>query len=166
MQAKLRDSGRCVLTGYSIVEVAHIYPYCLLDGARDIGTGTTNVWSMLNNFFTPAQVQKWRESIFPNGNSQMGVETAENMITLSKHAHELWNMGGFALKPIYIQGDKKRLIMQFFWQARHEDLINEPLKFTTLPRSTRGLISYQDDYYLPVTVPPNVPCSLGGFKIH
>src|SRR5947209_14710087 len=57
---------------------------------------------------------------FPNPNHpDTGIEACYNLITLSAEAHWHWNNGLFALKPLEISDDKKKLTVQFFWQPQY-----------------------------------------------
>jgi hypothetical protein len=55
-------------------------------------------------------VQAWYDAIFPQG-----PDVCQNLICLSPNAHAYWERAYFALKPIRLSDDKKRLDVQFFW---------------------------------------------------
>jgi hypothetical protein len=95
---------------------------------------------MLRNFWPEQKIAAWEAEVFPNGSSEMGVETAANMITLCPNAHEYWNKGAFALKPISVSDDNTTLTIQFFWQAKHEQ-IESTVNLLTMPPCTRDLDS-------------------------
>jgi hypothetical protein len=61
-------------------------------------------------FWSKEHVDAWYSTIFPHG-----TEVSQNHICLALHAHGYWIRAYFALKPIRISDDKKRLDVQFFW---------------------------------------------------
>jgi hypothetical protein len=61
-------------------------------------------------FWSKERVDAWYNAIFP-----LGTEVCRNFICLAPHAHAYWERAYFALKPIRISDDKKRLDIQFFW---------------------------------------------------
>ncbi|KAF2191183.1 hypothetical protein K469DRAFT_720172, partial [Zopfia rhizophila CBS 207.26] len=52
----------------------------------------------------------WYNAIFP-----FGTEVCQNLVCLCPNAHAYWGKAYFALKPIRMSDDKKRLDVQFFW---------------------------------------------------
>src|SRR5437763_1421022 len=89
-------------------------------------------WDLLRLFWEREQIAKWRSTIFPDSQNS-GVERCFNLISLVSHAHEMWNRGLFALKPLELSRDRKKLTVQFFWQVpgNYEmgsriDLLTEP----------------------------------------
>jgi hypothetical protein len=69
-------------------------------------------WDVLKMFWSTERVDAWYDAIFSNPNK---TEVCQNLICLAPHAHAYWDRGYFALKPIKISDDKKRLDIQFFW---------------------------------------------------
>ncbi|TVY44304.1 hypothetical protein LOCC1_G005056 [Lachnellula occidentalis] len=136
--AAQRDSYRCVLTGQPSIDVAHIYPFCLIKEESDAFGTRHSFWDMLRNFWPEEKVAAWEAEIFPNGTNDLGIETARNLITLSKDAHNMWNRGAFALKPISVSDDNTTLTIQLFWQARLED-IKATMNLLATPQSTKDL---------------------------
>jgi len=61
-------------------------------------------------FWSKERVDAWYNAIFP-----LGTEVCQNLICLAPHAHAYWERAYFALKPIRMSDDKKRLDIQFFW---------------------------------------------------
>jgi len=61
-------------------------------------------------FWSKERVDAWYNAIFP-----LGTEVCQNLICLCPNAHAYWGRAYFALKPIRISDDKKRLDIQFFW---------------------------------------------------
>ena len=129
-----------VLTGTRAIQVAHIYPFCLLTKEEDTFGKRHVFWRMLRNFWPEEKITTWEAAILPDGPGECGLETARNMITLSADAHILWNEGAFALKPISVSEDNTTLTIQFFWQAKHP-LVMPTINLTTIPLSTRNLES-------------------------
>jgi hypothetical protein len=118
----------------------------------------TSFWWLLNVFWTEDRVTEWRNKIFPDPNHpDTGFEACFNLISLSPSAHWHWNKGRFALKPLEMSDDKKKLIVQFFWQPQYShgnmdlvDLLEEPLssrdlRFTEKEGIKYLLARYQDD---------------------
>ncbi|KAG0647510.1 hypothetical protein D0Z07_6508 [Hyphodiscus hymeniophilus] len=140
--AARRDNSRCVLTGTgaSGIDVAHIYPFCLLSKEEDTFGKRHMFWRMLRMFWPDDKITAWEAVIFPDGPEERGLETPSNMITLSAQVHGLWNAGQFALKPISVSEDNTTLTIQFFWQAKHP-LVMPTINLTTTPLSTRNLDS-------------------------
>jgi hypothetical protein len=76
-------------------------------------------WKLLSFFFEPDRFQQWRREIFPDPTDpEKGADGPQNMIYLSKSAHDLWARGAFALRPISQSDDLKELTIQFYWQPR------------------------------------------------
>jgi hypothetical protein len=61
-------------------------------------------------FWSQERVNAWYNAIFPTG-----TEICQNLISLCPHTHAYWDRAYFALKPIRISDDKKRLDVQLFW---------------------------------------------------
>lgn len=122
------------------MEVAHIYPFCLLKKEEDTFGKRHFFWRMLRNFWPEEKITTWEEAIFVHGTEECGLETSRNMITLSRDAHMAWNEGAFALKPISVSEDNATLTIQFFWQTKHP-LVMPTINLTTVPLSTRNLDS-------------------------
>lgn len=121
---KARDDQRCILTKMALPEVAHIFPYSMLDQAgQKPGNASLNVgsdfWKLLNLFWDSDRIQRWKIKIFPNlEHPHTGVQACFNLICLSPNAHTMWSRGIFALKPLEISDDQTSLAVQFFWQPR------------------------------------------------
>ncbi|KAH7317338.1 hypothetical protein BKA65DRAFT_483571 [Rhexocercosporidium sp. MPI-PUGE-AT-0058] len=143
--AEKRDNSRCVLTGTTATDVAHIYPFCLLKKEEDTFGIRHFFWRILRNFWPEEKITTWEAAIFPDGTEERGLETCRNMITISADAHKLWNKGAFALKPISVSEDNTTLTIQFFWQAKHA-LVMPIVNLTTIPMSTRNLDSNDGAY--------------------
>jgi hypothetical protein len=97
-------------------------------------------WSLLYLFWDEDRVEKWRRTIFPNSqNPDVGVERCFNLISLAPHAHDMWNRGLFALKPLELSPDRKKLTVQFFWQVLGGYKIKSRIDLLTEPASSEGL---------------------------
>ncbi|KAF7946224.1 hypothetical protein EAE96_009226 [Botrytis aclada] len=137
--ARDRDHHCCVLTSDSVIEVAHIYPFCRISTLEENIFGTRHMfWEYLKNFWSGEKVAAWEAEIFPRGLSDIGDERVDNRIILSKTAHVQWNRGAFALKPISISGENTVLKVQFFWQKKQTD-IRPTMNLMTTPTSTENL---------------------------
>jgi hypothetical protein len=129
----------CVLTGSDIVEVAHIYPFSQLRYPEEDTFGARHIfWDHLKDFWPEEKVATWVAQLFPRGLCGIGDERVDNRITLSSFAHDLWNGGAFALKPVSMSDDKTALTVQFFWQKRQANT-KPAMSLLTTPYSTRGL---------------------------
>ncbi|TVY91923.1 hypothetical protein LAWI1_G004437 [Lachnellula willkommii] len=139
--AEQRDGYCCVLTGQPSIDDAHIFPFCMIQKEERDAFGTRHsFWHMLKNFWPKEKVAAWEAEIFPLGTHGSGIETARNLITISKDTHNLWNRGAFALKPISKSEDDTALIIQFFWQSKQKD-IQPTMNLLTTPHSTKDLDS-------------------------
>jgi len=70
-------------------------------------------WNTLRQFWSEERVDAWYNAIFPRG-----TEACHNLMCLTRSAHKYWRDALFALKPIGLSDDRKRLDMQFFWLAK------------------------------------------------
>jgi hypothetical protein len=103
-------------------------------------------WGLLRLFWDRDRVEKWRRTIFPN--SDVGVERYFNLISLTPTAHNMWNKGLFALKPLKLSRDRKKLTVQFFWQVPGGHKIKSRIDLLTEPASSKGLDFVGDGYFL------------------
>ena len=100
----------------------------------------TSFWRLLKIFWTKDHVDEWRNKIFPDpDNPDTGAEACFNLISLSPSAHLHWNKGRFALKPLEISGDKKKLTVQFFWQPQYSHGSKDPIDLLEEPLSSKDL---------------------------
>jgi HNH endonuclease len=121
-----------VLTRNAISEVAHIYPY----SRSATGSLRLNFWDILKRFWSVGRIRKWRNVIFPDDSPDKGVETCYNHICLSPDAHAYWTKAYFALKPIQLSEDKKRLDVEFHWMPRYK--YSSKVDILTSPESSEG----------------------------
>lgn len=134
----------CVLTGAMGPQAAHIFPYCMLNKTANKSdvryTAQADFWMLLKVFWDDDRVDKWRNKIFPDPrHPDTGVDSCFNLISLTPTAHAYWNDGRFALKPLSLSNDEKKLTIQFFWQPQYDhklqdrvDLLKEPLSSESL----------------------------------
>src|SRR5215471_15297959 len=62
--ARERDHGHCVFTKDVPIDVAHIYPNCLIHPSRNLSKSTPEFWKLLSAFWSPQQIQLWQSKIF------------------------------------------------------------------------------------------------------
>jgi hypothetical protein len=128
-----------VLTGDGTIEVAHIYPYSMLNTSSTSSPSQFSFWETLKLFWSDDRLQKWRNAIFPDqNNSDKGVETCCNFICFSRSAHGYWTKAYFALKLIHLSDDKKRLDVEFHWLRQHN---HSEIDILTVPQTSEGLES-------------------------
>jgi hypothetical protein len=97
-------------------------------------------WKLLFLFWDKDRVMKWKRTIFSNPeNPNVGVEGCFNLISLSPDAHAMWNRGNFALKPLKLSRDKKKLTVQFFWQVLGNYEEESQIDLLTKPTSSKDL---------------------------
>ncbi|KAF2180008.1 hypothetical protein K469DRAFT_715607 [Zopfia rhizophila CBS 207.26] len=122
-----RDQRKCILTKSGEPnEVAHIYPFSMRYEDNTIKRQELSFWDTLRMFWSKERVDAWYNAIFP-----LGTELCQNLLCLAPHAHAYWERAYFALKPIRISDDKKRLDVQFFWlpsnpHVRGVDILQVP----------------------------------------
>jgi hypothetical protein len=87
-------------------------------GKEKASTYIPEFWELLCLFWDIDRVMKWQRTIFSDPeNPSVGVKGCFNLISLSPSAHDMWNRGEFALKPLKLSRDQKKLTVQFFWQV-------------------------------------------------
>jgi hypothetical protein len=140
-QCRERDDYRCVLTKKPSPQAAHVFPQCLLQprpkfDRNKMSSAIPDFWQSLAIFWGTDQVNKWKNTIFPDG---VGVERCFNLISLSAEAHDMWKKGLFAFKPLKLSRDRKTLSVQFFWQVPDKYKVNNEVDLLTEPPSSEGL---------------------------
>jgi hypothetical protein len=106
-------------------------------------------WDLLGLFWDADQVEKWRCTIFPDSqNPDVGVENCFNLISLTPTAHDMWNKGMFALKPLKLSRNQKKLTVQFFWQVRGNYERGSRIDLLTEPTSSEGLNHLPNGFFL------------------
>jgi hypothetical protein len=58
---------------------------------------------------------------------------------LRRDAHDMWNKGIFALKPLELSADKRQLTIQFFWQPQYNHQLGSHVDLLKEPLSSKGL---------------------------
>ncbi|KAK2811980.1 hypothetical protein FQN50_001687 [Emmonsiellopsis sp. PD_5] len=83
-----RDASRCVLTKMDILDVAHVYPFCMnrLESLELF-------WETLRVYWSEEQVNAWKAAV----SGPLGTETVENLLCFSPDAHRLHGKARFAL---------------------------------------------------------------------
>jgi hypothetical protein len=94
-------------------------------------------WDLLHLFWDADRVEKWRNT--KSQNPDVGIERCFNLISLASDAHNMWNKGLFALKPLELSPDHKKLTVQFFWQVPGGYKINDKIDLLTEPASSAGM---------------------------
>ncbi|KIW99820.1 uncharacterized protein Z518_10748 [Rhinocladiella mackenziei CBS 650.93] len=149
-----RDDYRCVLTRRPHPQVAHIFPHSVLDPRPRAGRNKTSnaipgFWQSSRVFWDKDRVNKWKNTVFPDSeNPEIGIEPCFNLISLSPDAHDMWNRGVFALKPLNLSHDRKKLTVQFFWHVPGKYDIGSQIDLLTEPTSSEGLDFVADGYCL------------------
>ncbi|KKZ63636.1 hypothetical protein EMCG_02077 [[Emmonsia] crescens] len=141
--AEERDKKICVLTKTAPVEVAHIYPNCLIESpyTRRI----SHFWKVLEAFWTQDKINSWRSLIFRDPENPLKpFDACFNLICMNKIMHAMWGDGHLAIRPLSYNDDKTKLEVEIHWLPRynHGPLDTIPLDTPTL--SSRGL---QNSYY-------------------
>jgi HNH endonuclease len=72
-------------------------------------------------------------------NSGTGTEGCFNLLCLAPHAHDWWNRGLFALKPVDRSEDRTTLTCQFFWQPQYSHTRRSNVDLLMGPLLSRGL---------------------------
>ena|SRR2546423_7297033 len=110
-----------------------------------VSSAIPDFWRSLSVFWGKDQINKWKNTIFPNG---VGVGSCFNLISLSSLAHEMWNKGLFALKPLNLSRNRKTLTVQFFWQVPGNYKIDSEVDLLTETPSSECLDLVGDGYHL------------------
>jgi len=101
---------------------------------------TPDFWRLLRIFWDEDRVEKWKNKIFPDPqNPDTGVESCFGLICLEPTTHVRWTMGLFALKPLKLSDDKKKLDIQFFWQCQYSHQPADCIDLLKEPNSSKGL---------------------------
>ena len=130
--------------------VAHIFPYSMLNKTANPSRlryiAQSGFWGLLKVFWDRNQVDKWRNKIFPDPqHPNTGVESCFNLICLAGSAHKHWNNGRFALKPLKLSDDGKKLTVQFFWQPQYDHQLYDRVDLLKEPLSSKGLTLVKKD---------------------
>jgi hypothetical protein len=135
-------------------QAARIFPYSMLHPRPKTDRNKTSnmipdFGELLGLFWDKNRVKKWRNAIFQDSeNPDIGVERCFSLISLSPDAHDMWNRGVFALKPLKLSRDHKKLTVQFFWQVPGNYDIGSQIDLLTEPTSPEGLDIIANGYWL------------------
>jgi hypothetical protein len=114
-----------------------------------LSRGIPDFWQSLAVFWGEDKINEWKNKIFPNSqNPDVGVERCFNLISLSPDAHDMWNRGSFALKPLKLSRDRKKLTVKFFWQVQCKYEIGSEVDLLTEAPSSEGLDLVGDGEFL------------------
>src|SRR5947209_600389 len=119
-------------------------------GKEKASTYIPEFWELLFLFWDIDRVMKWQRTIFSDPeNPSVGVEGCFNLISLSPSAHDMWNRGEFALKPLKLSRNQKKLTVQFFWQVPGNYERKSRIDLLTEPTSSKGLSLLPNGNVLP-----------------
>ncbi|KAE8374597.1 hypothetical protein BDV26DRAFT_284128 [Aspergillus bertholletiae] len=141
-KARERDGKRCVIRKLiEAVQVAHIYPWCLISERRtNVNRTFPPFWEMLRYFWSPEKIDVWHQHIFTNPDRpSTSYDSISNMICLSADLHQSWTNGRFALRPLEYNADKTELKFQLFHQPAPRHSLDDRIPLCTTPGSSRGL---------------------------
>ena len=118
-------------------------------GQRKVSDMIPDFWKRLSLFWDEDRIEKWKSTIFPDSqNPNVGFERCFNLISLEHTAHNMWNKGLFALKPLKLSRDRKKLTVQFFWQVPGNYDMESPIDLLTEPTSSEGLDIIANGHWL------------------
>lgn len=141
--AKERDNERCVLTRSPVIEVAHIFPYCMIDPPKkttSLDNSIPGFWKLLEFFFEAERLDTWRRALFtdPADPNKLS-DGCHNNICMSSWAHDLWTRGIFALRPVEVSHDCTAIRVEFYWQPRPTHGRFDSVDLLEQPGSSKGL---------------------------
>jgi hypothetical protein len=96
------------------IEVAHIYPFSMA-GVEEEPRNRYSFWTILRVFWRQERVDRWYQAIFPRG-----TEVVDNLMCLAPSVHKYHERVQFALQPISLAENGKRLTVRFWWLPRFE----------------------------------------------
>ncbi|PYI09855.1 hypothetical protein BO78DRAFT_362408 [Aspergillus sclerotiicarbonarius CBS 121057] len=106
---KQRDKWLCMVTQGDIpLESAHIFPPSLEKWHKNY-THSEDFWCTLRMFWSSERVDSWQRATIG------GTERCSNLISLTSHVRNLWDMAVFGLRPVKMSSDQKSLTVQFYW---------------------------------------------------
>lgn len=110
-----REGARCVLTrrGGPSLEVAHIIPN-RINGTKRDDHGENGVWRFLRTFWSKEKVDAWAQALMPGG-VLVSTERVCNLITLDLTAHDQWDRGLIAFRPISVNEEQTVMRIAFHW---------------------------------------------------
>ncbi|KAF0323073.1 integral membrane protein, partial [Colletotrichum asianum] len=96
-QALNRDEGRCVVTGTTDPDVCHIFPFA--DNESDQYRHHLVGLFHMEAFWGEARCRRLYKSL-SSGRLPNVIDTAANMICLSREVHSSWAQGFLAFEPL------------------------------------------------------------------
>lgn len=116
--------------------MAHIYPYAI--GTKSDQKSYKRFWGVLAMFWSSKQITEWEEVVL----GPQRTEILPNLMCLAPHVHRLWGKAHFALKPVKLSEDRKRLTVVFYWLGQglyeQKDLRMPPTQVRNFDGATRG----------------------------
>ena len=123
-EARIRDGGRCAITGEADCEVCHIFPYC---HGKNQGQRSSKLWSVLEMFWGGEHTAELKEILYgPHDARRTSINRLGNLITLCHGAHSHWKKGYFALK--HISGGGYEMVLELEWLPDHPELSREGVR--------------------------------------
>ncbi|KAJ5923012.1 hypothetical protein N7516_010715 [Penicillium verrucosum] len=118
-----REEARCVLTrrGEPSLEVAHIIRNRINGTTQDEHEGN-DVWGFLRIFWSEEKVNAWKQALMPGG-VLVSTERVCNLITLDLIAHDQWDRGLIAFRPISVNEEETKMRIAFHWLPFRSDTI-------------------------------------------
>ncbi|PYI02617.1 hypothetical protein BO78DRAFT_453527 [Aspergillus sclerotiicarbonarius CBS 121057] len=107
-----RDQKACLLTGFrEPLEIGYICPFSF-----DQHKETDNLfWKTQHFFWSKERVNAWKQEVLgPNG-----TQVCSNSVCFVNLALSLWENARFALRPLALSEDRKRLTVEFHWLPAH-----------------------------------------------
>lgn len=137
-KARERDHKACALTGEIPIDVAHIYPNCLIS-SHNLDR-IPNFWKALSAFWSPGQIRTWESKIFRDPqHPAKPFDHCFNLICLEKGIHGMWGDGFIAFRPLHYHDDMKKLDIQLFWQPNQGHELKDRIPITKKAISSSGL---------------------------
>ncbi|KAL2833594.1 hypothetical protein BJY01DRAFT_225020 [Aspergillus pseudoustus] len=136
-KCRQRDGDACLITrGGDCNQIVHIYPYLL--GRKAGPKGEKEFWRVMSTFWSAEEIKKWGSAIL----GPKRTEVVQNLLSLAPTVHALWGQARFALKPLDLSPDRRRLSVQFYWLDQtkfvFKDLATPPSPPTNLDSTARG----------------------------
>jgi hypothetical protein len=104
-------------------------------------------WRLLNVFFEPDRLDRWRAEIFKDPSDvNKASDGCYNNICLCPNANDMWSRGLFALKPIFLSGDEKELTVEFYWQPKPSHGGHDSVDLLKLPSSSKDLAGVEENF--------------------
>ncbi|KAB8271515.1 hypothetical protein BDV30DRAFT_240489 [Aspergillus minisclerotigenes] len=106
--AAKRDQHKCIVTkAGEPIEIAHLVSFSL--GVRhQRRKQREEFWEILTCFWSTERIKRWQSAVFENG-----TETPQNLLSLTRDAHRLFDTARFALRPV--TGTETELELEFHW---------------------------------------------------